>query len=314
MITLVDGSNTILRLASVAKKSGESGDFIRRLLEFIYWNGMECEQMIFFWEGQNSTKTKKDIYPAYKEGRIKQEDDRYVQTCFELAKEILSGLHICCIQVENCEADDVIAHYALHSDKPIKIISEDRDYIQLLTKSNIVLNRPTKRITLKGIDVLESEGIIVENFILAKALCGDKSDNIKGLTSVDIPRLVHYFPELCLKEMNEDQFLEQISKLEYINENKFSEKRDYVFRCSLIEKIINNFEDLKLNLKIMKMGDLPELEKNKMQYQLDKYNDKEKKVDRKVLMQLMTMNNISFNMTKFQGLFLTLCKFTKNKV
>lgn len=314
MITLVDGSNTILRLASVAKKSGESGDFIRRLLEFIYWNGMDSEQMIFFWEGINSTKTKKDIYPAYKEGRIKTEDDRYVQTCFQIAKEILVGLHICCIQIENCEADDVIAHYALNTDKPIKIISEDRDYVQLLTKDNVILNRPTKRIILRGSDVLENEGIIVENFILAKALCGDKSDNVKGLTSVDIPRLVYYFPELCLREMNEEQFLENISKLEYINENKFEEKRDYAFRCSLIEKIINNFDMLKLNLKIMKMGDLPELEKNKLQYQLNKYNDMEKKVDRKTLVQLLTMNNISFNMNKFQSLFLILCKFTKNKV
>jgi len=314
MITLVDGSNAILRLASIAKKSGESGDFIKRLLEFIYWNGLDSEQMIFFWEGLNSTKTKKDIYPNYKEGRVKTEDDKYVQTCFRIAKEILEGLHVCCIQVENCEADDVIAHYALNSSEQIKVISEDRDYVQLLTKDNIILNRPMKRVTLKGSDVLESEGIIVENFILAKALCGDKSDNIKGLTSVDIPRLVHYFPELCLKEMNEEQFLEQISKVDYINENKFAEKRDYVFRCSLIEKIINNFDDLKLNLKIMKMGDLPELEKNKLQYQLDKYNNKEKKVDRKTLMQLMTMNNIGFNMNKFQSLFLLLCKFTKNKV
>ena len=112
---------------------------------------------------------------------------------------------------------------------------------------------------------------------MAKALCGDKSDNIKGLTSIEIPRLVHYFPELCLRKFTKEEFLENISSIEYINENKFQEKRDYSFRCALIEKIINNPEQLNTNLKLINMEPLPELEKNKLEYLINNYNDKERK-------------------------------------
>lgn len=315
MIVLVDGSNTVLRLASAAKHSGEAGDFIRMLLEFLYWNGSNAEQMIFFWEGQDSTKRKREIFSDYKQGKPRtKEEEKYIKNSFDLAKEILNGLNICNVQIESCEADDLIAHIALNSNKQIRIISEDRDYIQLLTKNNIELNRPIKRKIIKGLDVLDEEGIIVENFALAKALCGDKSDNIKGLTSIEIPRLVHYFPELCLKKFTKEEFLENISTIEYINENKFQEKRDYSFRCALIEKIINNQEQLNTNIKLIKMEPLPELEKNKLEYLINNYNNKERKIDRKILIQLMTMNNIPFNLNKFQNLFIILTKICKNKV
>lgn len=315
MIVLVDGSNTVLRLSSAAKRSGEAGDFIRMLLEFVYWNGLDAEQMVFFWEGQNSTLNKKKIYPEYKEGRVRtQEDAKYIKTCYELAKYVLDGLNICNIQIENCEADDLIAHLALNSGENIRIISEDKDYIQLLEKDNISIKMPIKRLILKKNDVLEREGIIAENFALAKAVCGDKSDNIKGLTSIEISRLAYYFPELCLKRYSPKEFLDEISKLEYINENKFKDKRDYTFRCSLITKILNENEKLDINMQLVKMYSLSELEKNKLNYLINDYNNKEKKLDKKSLMELLLINKVGFKISLFQNLLSVLYKFSKNKL
>ena len=314
MITLVDGSNTVIRLASVARRSGEAGAMVRLVLEFIYWNGVNTDNMVFFWEGNDSTKSKQLINPEYKQGRASIKDEEYFENAFTLTKLILNNLNICNIQVEGCEADDLIGHLTINSDKPIKIISEDHDYTQLLVKPNVCINRPMKKILITDKDVLDVEGIITENYILAKAICGDKSDNIKGVTSVDIPRLSYYFPELCLKKYCADDFLSEISNIEYINENKFVEKRDYNFRCGLIEKIINNEKLLKNNIQLMEMRNIPELEKNKLEYQINKFNDSVKPLDKKVLMNIIAMNQVKFDFRKFQSLYLILTKFSKNKI
>ncbi|PWB38844.1 MAG: DNA polymerase I [Parcubacteria group bacterium] len=129
-------------------------------------------------------------YKEYKAQRIKKAEEFYDQ--FPIAKEVLTALSIPILSKEGFEADDIIGTlakeaYERHQDIETLIITGDLDTLQLV-------NDRTKVITLKqgfsetvaydALAVRDRYDLDPKQLIDFKALRGDASDNIKGVSGI----------------------------------------------------------------------------------------------------------------------------------
>ena len=115
--------------------------------------------------------------------------------------EYINNCPVMQFMVEDVEADDVIAYICgLNSlEEKIKIIvSSDKDFIQLCNKTTILYKPKPKgqKEILNENRIVEQFSIHPNNFAIARAIDGDKSDNIDGVKGVGLKTLVKAFPEL----------------------------------------------------------------------------------------------------------------------
>jgi DNA polymerase-1 len=129
-----------------------------------------------------------ELFSEYKGTREKMPDDLQIQ--IERVRQIVDAFNIPRIEVENYEADDVlgsIAHNAVKQGLGVKIITGDRDLLQLVNE-RIIVNLPGKSLSdardYLAQDVVEYIGVRPDQIVDFKALVGDKSDNIPGVTGI----------------------------------------------------------------------------------------------------------------------------------
>lgn len=99
----------------------------------------------------------------------------------------LTRMNIPFAEIHGCEADDVIASYAMQcaADYDIVIMSTDRDYWQLVSEQVSILNYHGFDSTLvTPPTVRQKYGVEPAQFADWKCLVGDKSDNIVGVPGV----------------------------------------------------------------------------------------------------------------------------------
>lgn len=161
------------------------------------------------WDVKNtSTHKRREIFNDYKAGRQKPPQEFYDQ--IPILHQMLEAFGWPLYELENYEADDIMGTFSeIASDKNIKtcIVTGDYDMLQLLN------NNVSVYITKKGSELLKFDepafeqkyGVKVSQFVDYKALVGDKSDNIPGVTGVG--------PKAAEKLLN------QFSNLEKIYEN-----------------------------------------------------------------------------------------------
>ncbi len=126
-----------------------------------------------------------DIFEMYKGTRKKTPDELGMQ--FQILKDILKSMNITCIEQEGIEADDIIGTIVKHSGCENIIITGDRDSLQLIDNNTKVW------LTQKGIseikevnlnNIKELYGLTPAQVIDYKALAGDSSDNIPGVSGI----------------------------------------------------------------------------------------------------------------------------------
>ncbi|MER0122805.1 DNA polymerase I [Streptococcus sp. ZJ93] len=144
--------------------------------------------LVAFDAGKTTFRT--EMYEAYKAGRAKTPDEFREQ--FPFIRQMLEVMGIRHYDLERYEADDIIGtldKLAEGSSEPfdVTIVSGDKDLIQLTDENTIV------EISKKGVAefeeftpayLMEKMGITPTQFIDLKALMGDKSDNIPGVTKI----------------------------------------------------------------------------------------------------------------------------------
>jgi len=129
-----------------------------------------------------------EIYPAYKGTRAKMPDD--LRSQMERIRQLVDAFNIPRLEVEGYEADDVlgsVARKAASQGLGVKIITGDRDLLQLVDERIIVNLAGNKLADAKDFmpaDVVALWGIRPAQVIEYKALVGDSSDNIPGVTGV----------------------------------------------------------------------------------------------------------------------------------
>jgi DNA polymerase-1 len=129
-----------------------------------------------------------ELYPEYKATRAKMPDDLRPQ--IKRIRQLMDAFHIPRLEVEGYEADDVlgsVAHQAVVQGYGVKIITGDRDLLQLVNE-RILVNLPGKSIAeardYRPADVKDYLGVRPDQVIDYKALVGDTSDNIPGVTGI----------------------------------------------------------------------------------------------------------------------------------
>jgi len=140
--------------------------------------------LVFVWDG--GYRARKTIYPQYKEKRQKIDEELY--SILEKSKEdliveiILSLPSIQFVEV-GVEADDIISGVVRKLDAGI-ILTSDKDLYQLVSPHIEVFNvRHFERVHLENFR--ERTGFDTPNdFLLARCLHGDTSDNIDGITGI----------------------------------------------------------------------------------------------------------------------------------
>ena len=126
-----------------------------------------------------------DIYPEYKATRAKMPDDLRLQ--IERIRQVVDAFNIPRLEMEGYEADDVLgsaAHWAARQGLGVKIITGDRDLLQLVNQRIIVYLAGDDQNFITPEDVLGKLHVRPEQVVDYKALVGDKSDNIPGVPGV----------------------------------------------------------------------------------------------------------------------------------
>ena len=149
-------------------------------------------KVVVFWDGEDNTKLRKKLYPEYKSNRKKK--SRNIEDIESYAKqkvrtqEYLEELYVRQSTFKFCEADDGISYYCEKALEEEKIVlTSDRDLLQLISPTTslhiISLNK-----LFKFEDKVPLDGIYIphQNVRLVKTICGDSSDNIKGIKMVGI--------------------------------------------------------------------------------------------------------------------------------
>ncbi|RRN51777.1 DNA polymerase I [Streptococcus suis] len=144
--------------------------------------------LVAFDAGKTTFRT--EMYADYKAGRAKTPDEFREQ--FPFIRQMLDAMGVKHYELDQYEADDIIGtldKMAERTEVPfdVTIVSGDKDLIQLTDENTVV------EISKKGVAefeeftpayLMEKMGITPVQFIDLKALMGDKSDNIPGVTKI----------------------------------------------------------------------------------------------------------------------------------
>ena len=217
-VILVDALNLFIRNYVVNPTLDSKGNPIGGCVGFMKSLQKICrkttpDEIVICWDGIGGSQKRKKQNKNYKAGRkpirfnrrmIKldeglQEQNKIYQQ-IRLC-EYLNEMPVIQTSVSGVEADDVIAYIANHEhykDWKKVIISSDKDFFQLCNKK-IVVYRPIQDVEETEESLTEKFGIHPNNFALARAMVGDKSDNLKGVERVGMKTVANLFPFLYEK-------------------------------------------------------------------------------------------------------------------
>ena len=130
-----------------------------------------------------------EMFADYKGTRAKMPDDLKVQ--IERIRQMVDCFNIPRIEIDNYEADDVIGSLARWANQEkglaVKIITGDRDMLQLVTNT-VVVSLPDRKSGQDQDyfpeDVVKRMGVRPDQIVDYKALVGDTSDNIPGVRGI----------------------------------------------------------------------------------------------------------------------------------
>src|SRR5512145_2291446 len=155
--------------------------FARELLRIL-----EQEKPDYIAVAFDTGKTFRDkIFPAYKGTRAKMPDDLSPQ--IQRIREMVDAFNIPRLEMEGFEADDVlgsIARFAAEQGLGVKIITGDRDLLQLVNERTVVYLAGDDQNYITDEDVIKKLGVRPNQVVDYKALVGDKSDNIPGVPGI----------------------------------------------------------------------------------------------------------------------------------
>lgn len=190
---LVDGNNLLWRAAHgyPAPFTADDGrdlttpfrffSLLRRALGT--W-GLFAECVVCF-DGPAAWSARLDVDPTYKANRRYDTKDLSFIGWLPEIRSALEASGVACMELEDQEADDVIASIAEGvGSRPVRVLSTDRDYFQLLSATVSVVN-PKSQPRLVDADLVSSRfGVSPGRWCDFRALAGDQSDGIPGVSGV----------------------------------------------------------------------------------------------------------------------------------
>lgn len=265
---LVDGSNLLKRSFHGAKdvntKSfGAIGGLyaslttIRKLIK-----EYKINKVVICWDGENGGIYRHRIDIDYKSNRKNKEwytkielSSAEIKREIEKEESILKNrkriqayaeeLFIRQIEVDDIEADDLIAAYCLqyNNKEEIFLFSNDRDFAQLLDL-NITILFPNINQPITKSNYIMHFNHHYSNALVLKIICGDKADCIKGIKGMGEDTLLKHVPELKYKHVS----VKEICKIaDNINKERVLNK---LKPLSVLTNLINGVGRLKMNFQL----------------------------------------------------------------
>ncbi len=185
----------------------------------------------------SKTKTfRHEFYPEYKATRNKTPEDLHAQVPWIV--EILEALGIPVLQCDGYEADDIIATVAKkckESGRPCRILSGDKDLMQLVDDSTQILKPESGGVwKVTGTEGVEAEwGVKPAQLLDLLSLYGDTADNIPGVSGVGA--------KTASKLLNEygslDGIYENIGKIKGAMQKKLLEGKENAYFSQKLVKL-----------------------------------------------------------------------------
>ena len=131
-----------------------------------------------------STTFRNRIYDQYKAQRPDPPDELIPQ--FKLVRDAVAAFGVACVELDDWEADDLIAAYAkagVESGQTVTIVSSDKDLMQLV-RPGVTMLDPIKQKPIGPAEVFEKFGVPPEKVIDVQSLMGDSVDNVPGVPGI----------------------------------------------------------------------------------------------------------------------------------
>ncbi|MBP5724542.1 MAG: hypothetical protein J6X18_13350 [Bacteroidales bacterium] len=258
---LVDGSNLMEVCWSAAEDFSSNGRRIGGIYQFLFQLRNLLEKGNFrhcyvLFDGENSGELRYTQCVDYKANRDKTFSDenlsdymkevnahiRYMQDKVfnkkpkrtesekenffwqrDVVMQCLEELFVRVVSCDKTEADDFIGYYVAHKapEEKIVICSNDRDLTQLIS-DDIIVYVQSMHDFVNTRNHTEKLGYDYRNVKLKKMICGDVSDNIKGIKGVGEKTLFDNFPEFREREVTLE---EVIGKAKRLNEERVASKK-----------------------------------------------------------------------------------------
>ena len=110
-----------------------------------------------------------------------------LRTQFPLTREAPRAFGVACLEMQNYEADDIIAtlaREAVDAGGSCTIVSSDKDLMQLVEDGKIELYDTMKGKRIASPEVFEKFGVTPDKVIDVQSLAGDSVDNIPGVPGI----------------------------------------------------------------------------------------------------------------------------------
>jgi DNA polymerase-1 len=244
---LIDGSGYIFRAyhalppltrASDGLSVGAVAGFCNMLWKFLEeMKGSEAPTHLAVIFDKSEITFRNELYPEYKAHRPPTPEDLAPQ--FPMIRDATRAFNLPCIEMGGFEADDLIATYARQAaatGASVRIVSSDKDLMQLIVDGVIQLYDPMKNRLLGPEAVMEKFGVTPDKVIDAQALIGDSTDNVPGAPGIG--------PKTAAELITQFGSLDAI--LERANEIKQPKRR---------ETLINNADQIRLSRVLVTLKD-----------------------------------------------------------
>ena len=124
------------------------------------------------------------IYDQYKAQRPDPPSELIPQ--FKLVRDATAAFGIACVELEDWEADDLIAAYAragVQAGLAVTIVSSDKDLMQLV-RPGVTMLDPIKQKPIGPAEVMEKFGVAPDRVVDVQSLMGDSVDNVPGVPGI----------------------------------------------------------------------------------------------------------------------------------
>ena len=241
---VVDGNNLLYSSYHVAQSlpipiTYRAIFFFLRVLISILKKTDYQKLLIVFDGGGNNFREK--LLPHYKAQREKMPAELFEQ--LEMLQALLKKTNLTCLQLINCEADDLIASFIEQNQKKypqfkFDIFSRDKDLLQLLSQDTSVLkyNKEKKMILYDEQSFLHEYNFPPLNYVDYLSLIGDQVDNVggvKGIGSVGAKKLIQQFGTV-------ENIYQQLERLPPNVQKPLQNQQEIVYRNKRIISLVKN--------------------------------------------------------------------------
>ena len=258
-VVVIDALNMFIRNYIVNGMISSNGNPIGGAVGFLnslkkVMRESKPDQVVICWDGSGGSQKRRETVKEYKQGRkpirknyevegmsVQSQKENMVWQQ-QILMEMLNEMPIMQLVLDRVEADDIIAMITQsprYKGWQKVIVSSDKDFLQLLD-GETVLYRPIQKKAWTKQTVIDEYGISPENFVIARAIAGDKSDNLAGIQGAGLKTISKRLSFLCEDKMHTldtvyDHCANTDSKLKFF------------------ERIVEGWDTVETNYKVMNL-------------------------------------------------------------